>query len=322
MQTKTLIVSCWKFYFLLLTMPGLTSSKCFSTMGKQVVHCTGSITSIKDIYEEIDPTTSVVVVKDLQKFVIDPNEHLHENFKSLTSYQLSRINDLQLNRNAFMGLSNLLIMKFADNNINVLENQIFKGLHSLEILELINCKIKVIDDEAFDGLSNLQSLDLTNNNIKTISKKLFEFTPNLNSLALYKNEINNLDVDCFMYLRKLTTLGLSDNNLQTINAETFNAIPELTYLYVSFNQIDRILGDFKCPKLKFINFNHNNLKDVSRNLFKGSNNLKEIDLGFNQINYIDENAFNYLPYLMHLHLRNCTLDLSKLKFVDKPLIVV
>ncbi|KRT84096.1 hypothetical protein AMK59_524, partial [Oryctes borbonicus] len=288
-------------------MPGLLyERKCSYIMGTQIISCENSVTSIKDVTDLIEKDTNVVMIKGGHELRITRTCHRQEGCKHISTYQISRIDDLEIEPDGFAGLTNLLHLKIIDNGLYKLENRVFYGLGKLQRLDLTNCSIESVQDATFEGLRSLESLDLANNEIKSITPKTFKDLSSLASLILYDNKIEKLELDSFSSLVNLNDLDLSNNQLKRVDARVFNKIPQLTYLYLSFNQIEVITGNLQCPMLKFLYVKQNKLKEVREKLLDSSSNLIDIDLSYNNIDKIHRRAFSNLKSLMNLNLKNNT----------------
>lgn len=292
-------------FLLLNIMPALLLERqCGYLMGTQIISCENAITSIKDVTDLIDIDTNVVIIKGGHSLRISRACHKYEGCKHISTYQISKINDLDIEPDGFSGLSNLVHLRFNDNGLYRLENRVFYGLEKLQHLELTNCSIEHIADKAFEGLKSLEVLDLANNEIKTITPKTFKDLSNLNSLVLYDNQIEKLDLNSLASLVNLHHLDLSNNKLKRIDTRVFNRIPQLTYLYLSFNQIEVVSGNLECANLKFLYIRQNKLQEIKEKFLMFSPNLVDIDLSYNIINKIHPRAFTSLDSLMNLNLRN------------------
>ncbi|KAK9753786.1 Leucine rich repeat [Popillia japonica] len=136
-------------FLLLNIMPALLLERqCGYLMGTQIISCENAITSIKDVTDLIDIDTNVVIIKGGHSLRISRACHKYEGCKHISTYQISKINDLDIEPDGFSGLSNLVHLRFNDNGLYRLENRVFYGLEKLQHLELTNCSIEHIADKA------------------------------------------------------------------------------------------------------------------------------------------------------------------------------
>ena len=295
---------------------------CTYLMGDQILTCNSDMQNI-NLANQIQEGTTVVMIKNSDGIKYTNESHRCTKFRQITTYQISGNDDMEIDEGGFDGLSNLQNLKLNDNMLRVLKNNVFVGLIQLKKLELINCGIEKLEDNAFHGLNHLETLDLSNNHIKVISNHIFKNLRTLTSLSLYHNNVHNLGNECFKGTINLRDIDFTYNKIKHIDTNTFNELPNLSYLYLSNNEITTVVGDFTCPKLKFLYLSKNKLKEISETMFEKSQNLIDIDLSFNNIIYVSSKAFFYLNELKYLNYRNNNItDQVQLKFQNSnPLIL-
>ena len=98
--------------------------------------------------------------------------------------------------------------------------------------------------------------------------------------------------DTFTYLTALEYLVLSDNQIETIDLNAFIGLKSLYHLNISNN------------KLKYLQINN-------QSLFRHLNNLQDLILNSNLIEYIKWNDFSGLTRLVYLNL-----DFNKIKAIE------
>lgn len=307
---------------MILKVLGNEGEVCTYLMGDQILTCNGDMRSI-NLTNQIQEGTTVVMIKNSDHITLTKDCHKSTKFRQITTYQISGIDDMEIDEGGFDGLSNLQNLKLNDNILYVLKNNVFIGLIQLKKLELINCGIENLEDGAFHSLVHLETLDLSNNHIKVISNHIFKNLRTLTSLSLYHNNVSNLGNECFKDMINLRDIDLTYNKIKYIDTNTFNELPNLSYLYLSNNEITTVRGDFVCPKLKFLYLSKNKLREISETVFGKSQNLMDIDLSFNNIRYISPKTFFNLNELKNLNYKNNNLtNRVELKFENSdPLIV-
>ncbi|XP_031635553.1 protein artichoke-like [Contarinia nasturtii] len=138
------------------------------------------------------------------------------------------------------------------------------------------------------GSSNIETLDLSSNDVGSIHAEvmarvggmnIFQRLSNIKYLNLYNANISSNESLSFSNLKQFTSLDLSCNNLSAIE-EAFS-------------------NDHQLQKL---NISHNKITKISNRLFYGALSLSEIDLSFNEINYLNVGTFSELRNLVTLNL--------------------
>lgn len=106
------------------------------------------------------------------------------------------------------------------------------------------------------------------------------------------------------YTKYVTQLTIDISNLTTLPADTFDVLPNLHTLVARADFRTLTKKQFiHATKLSILNFGFNNqLTVLEAYLFKYVKQLESIDLGFNQIHTIEDNAFHGLSKLKQLYL--------------------
>uniref|UniRef100_A0A0N4ZN85 LRRCT domain-containing protein n=1 Tax=Parastrongyloides trichosuri TaxID=131310 RepID=A0A0N4ZN85_PARTI len=188
----------------------------------------------------------------------------------------------------------------------------------LKKLSLVNCKIPAISQSVI--LPKLEHLSLRNNNIKYISVHTFAGLRSLKYLDLSHNKIANLPTGAFNYLRELHGLSLSHNKLNDLATNLLKGplslrVLELDGNEIKINDLNKLLIDVPdlerleinycllnddsvlkidvkmVKKLKRLGIGGNNLTYVPTKLWKEIPQLLEIDLSYNELEYIPSCAF-------------------------------
>uniref|UniRef100_A0A0K0ECJ8 LRRCT domain-containing protein n=1 Tax=Strongyloides stercoralis TaxID=6248 RepID=A0A0K0ECJ8_STRER len=188
----------------------------------------------------------------------------------------------------------------------------------LNKLSLINCQIPAISQSV--SLPKLEHLSLRNNNIKHITLHSFSGLRSLKYLDLSHNKIANLPTGAFNFLRQLTGLSLAHNKLTDLATNLLKGpyslrsleldgneikIKDLNKLLIDVSELERLevnycsLNDHTISmidvsmikKLKRLGIAGNNLTFVPNNLWKKIPQLLEVDLSYNELEYIQPCAF-------------------------------
>ncbi|XP_078270151.1 osteoglycin, paralog a [Rhinoraja longicauda] len=115
------------------------------------------------------------------------------------------------------------------------------------------------------------------------------------------NNIKKVTVKDFADFPTLKRIDLSGNQITEIEDKAFSQLPELDHLTLSENKLIRLPA--LPPKLETLNAQFNRIKSngIKRNAFKNLSKLRNLYLGFNQLDKVPAN----LPQSLHvLHLQN------------------
>ncbi len=90
---------------------------------------------------------------------------------------------------SFANLTNLLILDFEDNSIEVLTTNMLRGLTSLKDLILWDNDIYEIETDCFRDLGSLEFLDLDGNDLEVVTRFMFKGLVSLRELEIDENPI-------------------------------------------------------------------------------------------------------------------------------------
>ncbi|XP_017760568.1 PREDICTED: carboxypeptidase N subunit 2-like [Eufriesea mexicana] len=158
--------------------------------------------------DSIFPSTFEIMNTTLKLYLggEDSKLYLQKNsFLGLSQLQILYLYNLEipvLERFVFQGMPELLKLK-ARGNISSIEFDAFVDLIKLVDLDLSHCHIRKISMDAFYGLQNVKRIDLSNNELEFISPGLFgvQQQKQLREIILSKNKLTSLPVDFFKILR-------------------------------------------------------------------------------------------------------------------------
>ena len=227
------------------------------------------------------------------------------NLTHLIEFSCSRCAIVIIEKNAFLYLRQLQVLRLNSNAITTLEADIFAYLPNLDILDLSDNALLKFEGEA--GIRSLTSLNLSGNSIQ----KLPDFRQlwyNLNTLDLSRNNITELPSSMF-FLPKLKRLNLAFNSIKIVHVNALFGLMQLVVVDISNNVIDKI-GSYSFRQninMKVLKLNNNRISnlnrsligirpqtyvDLSRNLIKELDienqitSMSRIDLSWNQISFI------------------------------------
>ncbi|XP_067001059.2 chaoptin [Anabrus simplex] len=174
-------------------------------------------------------------------------------------------------------------LQISYNNIPKLTDHMFKelGFSSLKRIHCKHCGINEIEPRAFQGLFTLKFIHLSSNNI----------------YQLYPHTFQGLD--------KLRILDLNDNKL--VHIEALDSISSLQYCYLAENFITSLRNESFCSlevcEMIILDLSNNLISAVEVNAFKGLILLQDLNLSFNNIQYLHPDTFLHSTSLYNLNLQ-------------------
>ena len=180
-------------------------------------------------------------------------------------------------------------ISFSNNFLTYFNLESLAGLNKLEKLDLGGNQLTVLNPEAFAGLNNLKKLNLASNQLEDISGA-FRPLVNLEELNLVNNRLNTLNSEAFAGLNNLKKLNLSLEVVYRSGPTKYNKIKSVSEK--AFNQLN---------KLEELDLGGNQLTFLNPEAFAGLNNLKKLNLASNQLEDIS-GAFRPLVNLEELNL--------------------
>lgn len=217
-----------------------------------------------------------------------------------------------INRETFVGLSRLIVLKLNNNKLKKIDQFVFRELFALQALNLESNYIEQISQNAFSDLRNLRQLLLSNNNLKIVDSKNFAGLQTLNQLILESNEISDIHPNAFDNLTSLVDLSLNDNKLNSIPA-SIKKLRNLQALDLGKNRIDTIEGDsFEgLDQLTGLRLTDNQIETVLKGALEPLKAIHVLNLASNKIRHIDQSAF-----LSNDKLRAIRLDCNSLEDIS------
>uniref|UniRef100_A0A3Q4G0U0 Toll-like receptor 13-like n=1 Tax=Neolamprologus brichardi TaxID=32507 RepID=A0A3Q4G0U0_NEOBR len=238
-----------------------------------------------------------------------------------------------LTKNMFQGLSKLETISLNNNVISFTSPVVFQPLVILHLVDLSNNYLHQISDiDYIVKLPTLQHLIITHNNFTSFqsddlhvntsnlltlsldSVKKFRITrdifPHLQSLDLrgWSKDIE-WEVSNKTFLRSLTRLHMSETSL---SFEVYRAILQTAYSLQEFQMdnikkwIDDGLIDVACqiPSLRTVDVRNSEIHNITEHMLQSCSNLTELNLSFNNINSMADNALQSMTQLRSLILQN------------------
>ncbi|KAL0132508.1 hypothetical protein PUN28_000330 [Cardiocondyla obscurior] len=218
--------------------------------------------------------------------------HLHAQFNRIAALSTELIRATS---------TNLITLDLTRNLVREIPPKLFYNFENLISIELSGNMLSVITQNMFAGLeSTLQNLDVSYNRLTAITELPLR---SLISLNLAGNQLKRVSPDTFKYLHRLQYLNLSSNPLYGGFPPVFPS--SLIDLDISYTEL-KILPTVLLLNLEFlekISLAGNQLQKIDENAFQFFYNLTTIDLSYNAIEYIDNNAFVGVINLYSLNLR-------------------
>ncbi len=216
---------------------------------------------------------------DLGKNRIKRIPHFILKLDSLNEISLN-YNIIRFNKRAVKRLRKINRILLGSNNISQLPENIneLKGVHRLN---LGKNALSTLPD-SFKQLTQLQSLILYKNNFSTIPNVVFSLK-NLVELDFYYNRLQSVP-EGIGNLTRLKQLFLSYNQIATL-PDTLQSLIKLKYFYIHHNQLKIIPVWFlQLQNLERVGLDHNKLFSIPDLSLLPK--LKEVDLGFNNLEYL------------------------------------
>ncbi|XP_013771266.1 toll-like receptor 13 [Pundamilia nyererei] len=238
-----------------------------------------------------------------------------------------------LTKNMFQGLSKLETLSLDNNIISFISPVVFQPLVILRLVDLSNNYLHQISDiDYIVKLPTLQHLIITHNNFTSFqSNDLHVNTSNLLTLSLDSVKKFSITRDIFphlqsldlrgwskdiewevsnkTFLRSLTRLHMSETSL---SFDVYRAILQTAYSLQEFQMdniqkwIDDGLIDVACqiPSLRTVDVRNSEIHTIKEHMLQSCSNLIELNLSFNNIKSMADNALQSMTQLRSLILQN------------------
>ena len=288
----------------------------FSVVTEKLILFFASNNKIRDIAPTVFENLTSVVVIDLSGNMIlkIPTDFLGLN-SGMKTLKLSHNTVGLLPKGIFLGTLNITYIKFNGMALNDDVWFQFKHLTRLQFLNLRNNNIQSFDKKTLSEMKELLLLDLSDNNLPSISNRLFKSQSELKVLNLTGNRITFIEKDAFMGLHNLFKLDIQQNNIQSIHPDALIELGNLAQLNLSCNNI-RILPKFPAS-LRLLDLGRNEISFIDNKVFSGLINVLGIGLAHNKITKVYQIAFQNNVKLQKLQLGHNSI--SSLDYTMFPL---
>lgn len=179
-------------------------------------------------------------------------------------------------------VGNWKLMNMSHNSIFSITRYSFRN-NLLEVVDISNNIIENIDWAAFMRKLRVKEIDISWNNIIYIYPETFLCTPNLTSLSLANNRRLELQ----------NGLMFSGNSLKILDIS-----------YCNISRIDETTIKYGVNSLQELYLQHNKIEYISCDSFNSLNNLKILNIGYNNLHSIEMEMFVPLGTLIELRLEN------------------
>ncbi|CAL4123108.1 unnamed protein product, partial [Meganyctiphanes norvegica] len=255
--------------------------------------------------------------------VINVEDDAFQGLSSLITLDISSNLLVALPQGIFEHIPNIRHLRAGNNSLSVLPPHLFQGLELLQELDLSynNLHADWRLSSLFQGLSNLQMLDLSHNKITVINQQVFSSLTSVKVIHLNHNQLRSVPDNAFSSCIGLLHLDLSNNQLTSISDQSMSGLHNLKFLTLAHNNIDNVgISAFSnLNQLQDLNLNSNQLRSIPSaiSLLK---NLETIDLGENMITSLEDNPTKGLQNLYGLRLINNLISghINKDSFVNIP----
>lgn len=223
--------------------------------------------------------------------------------------QLSGCQIKKVTGGAFKGLERYLKnLNLQDNDLSEVPVESLKILRNLSLLDLSHNRINRVPEGAFETLKKLTTLKLSDNNVTLAEDSLRGLEGSLKNLNL-KGTLQKQIPSAVRGMKTLAFLDLSQNSLRHLpgpeDARTFEGLESLTALNLERNVIqiledDAFLGVQNT--LSSLSLLNNLLPDFPSEAVKTLKELRVLDIGFNLLTELPDDAFVGNPSLTLLAL--------------------
>lgn len=225
--------------------------------------------------------------------IVDLSNNIIASIKD-TTFPSQNLRYLNLKYNKLQTLNfqlstSLVNLELSFNSISSISKEFFSGMTHLQTLNLSHNSVEVLANRLLTENTNLEVVDLSFNNISNVAKVVF-FLHRLKNLNLQHNKIQNIN---FSLPISLHSLDFSFNAIASIKHDTFSGMNELNTLKLNDNALDAFPAGL-CDTLENlyeINLQRNKINFLTNQTFAFNNKLKVVNLAENRISGVEATAF-------------------------------
>ncbi|XP_038217334.1 chaoptin isoform X2 [Zerene cesonia] len=205
--------------------------------------------------------------------------------KQLLGVYLSFNKMTKIVQHTFVDLRELQEILMEDNLIETIERRAFMSLDNVKIIKLQGNRLNDISEEAFQNLPALKELDISFNRLETFKFSIFDQVGS--ATALKVNASYN------------QIISLTDSNAPSFFSSNFYPPPKAQSL-ISLDE--QGLGTVSV-NIRVLDFSHNNISYIAPYYFRHADlTLSELHLSHNQIRNITREVFGSMLMLQYLDL--------------------
>ncbi|GMT07220.1 hypothetical protein PENTCL1PPCAC_29394 [Pristionchus entomophagus] len=235
----------------------------------------------------------------------DLEESVFQNVTSVMDINLSCNQICSINGTAFESIRSSIQSLTLDNNC--LTEFPAEAVANMDNLIAFHAKTNLINELAANDVTNLTSLSilvLTGNNISLVHPEAVHGCPNLRYVYLAENSLSTFENGAMSQFEHAQVVDLSFNYIKKVEADTFSGLESLQHINLESNQVSEIApGAFSGTPLLLLWLPNNCISNVTAAMFQGAPFLRQVSLANNNINDIEPLSF---AHLANLH----TLDLA------------
>ncbi|KAJ0177417.1 hypothetical protein K1T71_007426 [Dendrolimus kikuchii] len=228
---------------------------------------------------ELDRIESVT---DLDKIAWPPNPNGLKISATFEGLGLSTLGKLPPN-------SQVETLIFRNNAIKTYWPDPFSDVPSLKKLSFFQNDLTEITPDLFTKIESLEDLDLSYNKLTEFNPLDFKHLHHLKRLSLQSNQLKKIPIEALKPLTSLEDLELNKNGIyDLLLPKDSPAWSGVKRLYLSGNRIRSIVKDSFPPdnSLELLDLSNNIIEIVEEDSFLSCTNLKELNVGQNNITFI------------------------------------
>lgn len=256
-----------------------------------------------------------------------------QELSSLTELDLSYNHISDLTEEPFLNLTKLEILRLNNNRIKDLNGAV-NSLQNLKHLFLRGNQIQNIDDESLKIIEHLETFDISGNYLEKIKPVMFvrhwnhfgnysrckiilsdnqiSHVPNATSKEISSRYIANLD-DRTVAIH--TEIDLSKNTIEIVDYNAFQSLIRVESLDLSKNNIRNfVVNSDELVYIKYLNLSSNHISNLYFESFSKMDNLQNLDLSNNMLNFIPAMTFYRNSHLKVVNMTNNAI--KKLKSIQ------
>ncbi|KAG8286363.1 biological adhesion [Homalodisca vitripennis] len=233
--------------------------------------------------------------------------HAFFNLPSLVRLDL-QLNDMKyFTFDAFVNTSIIhpMTLNISHNKISDLYCNYNKPFIKIKVLDLTSNEIREFPSKTLEILSGyLRKLYLGFNRIDSVLPNTFLNMTFLNVLNLDHNRISIIKKRTFFGLTQLQILDLSSNGMKHLQSGSFTSVSNLRIINLRNNNLRTISARlFQSTKLERLDLSHNDISNVP-DLEDVGSTMRELDLSYNLLEYLENQVFRKVPLLTTLNVCN------------------